>query len=370
MTNKLKPIDFSNGIRQKEIQYNFDVIQQQIDNERKTVGGPGISCGFDCTLDDFTLTIDAGTLIANDGSEVDIDKTSLNIDLPILIEKTEQLLSIDEYNRIYLADIPYSTTRRTTSDNVNLEDSGITVCLSENNNTVLSIANIEGQYVTLNEYPDLKDKKIDVFYNTTYKRRDIIFLDSEYNIEYRQGITSPSPSIPEVKDLDIKYLIGYLEIDGYGKIEDGKKYASINFIKDFTSIRNVYNDSNNRLYLCGIPFDSLKMIHFVEPTDPEEYTLWYDSFSNELKIWRHTDTSEFADAFIFTSSNPNHPQTFETNVRYKYGQNQIKVYVNGVELEKDKEYEEASDLTALQKEEYTSWSKQFRIINKLNKGDR
>ena len=107
---------------------------------------------------------------------------------------------------------------------------------------------------------------------------------------------------------DLLYTIGYIQIDGFGLDKENKFIATAEFIKCFKSFRNVYTSEDNKLYLCGIPFDSLKMIHFIEPTDPEEYSLWYDSFSNELKVWRHTDTSEFADAFTFTSSNPNHPQ--------------------------------------------------------------
>lgn len=369
MSKKLEMIDFSNGIKQTEIQHNFDVLQNQINDERRAVGGAGISYGFNFVLDDFDLTIKEGCLIANDGTEVYIDETKIKIELPILIERSEQLLSIDEFNRIYLPDIPYATTRRTTADNVVLDDCGINVVLSEDNQKELSIANISGNYVTLNDYPDLDSKKIDVFYNTTYKRRDVIFIDSKYKLQYRQGITSPSPSIPEIKDEDVLYMLGYLQIDGFTPSEDGKEYASVKFIKNFSSIRNVYSDETNRLYLCGIPFDSLKTIHIVEPTDPEEYALWYDSFSNELKIWRHTDTSEFADAFKFTSSNPNHPQKFTTNIRYKYGLKQLRVFLNGKELIKDEEYEEASDLTELQKEDSTSWSQEFKIIKKLSKGD-
>lgn len=370
MTNKLKTIDFSEGIRQSEIQYNFDVIQKQIENERKTVGGPGISYGFECNIDNFNLEIKEGSLIAKDGAEVNIETTSINIVLPILIENVERLLEVDEYNRICLSEIPYAETRLTTADNVDVKDCGIQIVLSENNSISLSIANINNKYVTLNDYPDLQNKTVDVIYFTTYKRRDIVYLDSNYEIKYQYGITSPSPSIPEIDETELKYLLGYVQVDGHTVNEDGHVYASAEFIKDYSSIRNVYTSSDNKLYLCGIPFDSLKTIHFIEPTDPEEYCLWYDSFSNELKIWRHTDASEFADAITFTSSDPNHPQRFTTNVRYKYGQSQIKVYLNGTELIKGQEFEEGSDLTESEKENYTSWSKEFRILNKIEKGDR
>lgn len=365
----LKIIDFSNGIKQTEIQHNFDVIQDEINNERRAVGGPGISYGFGFTLNDFSLTIAEGCLIANDGSEVYIDTTTMSIDKPILIEKSELLISTDEYNRVKLAEKPYALTRLTTSDNIELAKSGVKVVLSEDNTQALSIASINDNYVTLNAITDLANKKLDVFYNITYKRRDVIFIDTNYKLQYRQGITSPSPSVPEVKETEYSYMLGYIEVNGFGVDSVGNEIATIKFVKDFKSVRNVYTDSNNKLYLCGLPFDSLKTIHVIEPTDPDEFALWYDSFSNELKVWRHTDYSEFTDAIAFTSSDPNHPQKFDTNVRYKYGVKQLKVYLNGNELVVGKEFEEGSDITDLQKEDTTSWTKQFHIITKLAKGD-
>ena len=366
---KLKKIDFSKGILSTEVQHNFDVLQRQINAERLSVGGTGISYGFDFILNGFNLKITEGMLIANDGSEVFIDEINMDIDRPILIERKENLLTIDEFNRIKLSEKPYSLNRNTTADNNDISESGIKVVLSSNNEIELSIANIDNNYVTLNQFSNIAEEKVDVIYNVSYKRRDIIFIDKNYKIQYRQGITSTSPSVPYVGEDEYVYMLGYLEIDAHTLMFDNHEYATVKFIKDFRSVRNVYNDKNNRLYLCGIPFDSLKTIHMTEPKDPEEFTLWYDSFSNELKVWRHTDISVFADTIVFTSSNPNHPQIFDTNVKYKYGQNQLKVYLNDELLTNEVDYEEACDLTDLQKENLSSWTKQFKIIRKLKKYD-
>ena len=40
--NELNIIDFSNGIRPEAIQENFEILKNQIQRERKNVGGPGI----------------------------------------------------------------------------------------------------------------------------------------------------------------------------------------------------------------------------------------------------------------------------------------------------------------------------------------
>lgn len=365
---KLQLINFCNGIKQNEIQHNFNVIQDEINNERISVAGSGISYGFNFTISNFELTIEQGCLIVNDGSEVYIDETIIEIDKPILIDKSELLLTIDEFNRIKLRETPYSLTRLTTSDNVGLEYCGVKVLLSEDNAISLSIANIEDNYITLNNVTDLS-KNVDVSYSVTYKRRDVIFIDKNYKLQYRQGITSPSPSVPEVGEDEYSYMLGYIEIDGLSAEIDGNIKAKVDFVKDFKSVRNVYTDNNNKLYLCGLPFDSIKTIHVTEPSDPEEFSLWYDSFSNELKVWRHTDYSEFTDAIAYTSSDPNNPQIFDTNVKYKYGRQQLKVYLNGNELTNIVDFAEGPDITDLQKEDSNIWSAQFKIFKKLNKGD-
>lgn len=368
-TNKLKLINFSNGIKQDEIQYNFNVVQKEINQERRSVSGAGISNGLNFELNNFKLKINKGNLITNDGEEVFIDETIIDIEKPILIERNALFQTVDEDNRIFLQEKPYALNRETSSDNISIEKSGVVAILCENENIKLSIANINNNVITLNDYPDLKEKKVNIFYNITYKRRDVLFIDKNYKLQYRQGITSPSPSIPEVSKDEYSYMLGYLEIDGHYKMDDNKIIANVKFIKDFKSMRNVYTDENNKLYLCGIPFESLKTIHVIEPKDPEEFSLWYDSFSNELKIWRHTDYSEFVDAITFTSSNPNHLQIFDTNVKYKYNKNQLLIYLNGKELKNNIDYVEAPDLTDLQKEDSSLWTKQFKLLVKLQKGD-
>ena len=106
---------------------------------------------------------------------------------------------------------------------------------------------------------------VNVKYYYTYRRRDVIYIDNEFKIRCREGITSPSPSIPELNKNEYSYILGYVEVNGHS-IENK---AIMKVIKEFKSVRNVYSDSNNKLYLCGTPFDSLKVIHLVEPRTPK-----------------------------------------------------------------------------------------------------
>lgn len=370
---KLKIIDFSDGIRAKEIEENFEVIQYQINKERASVAGPGISYGLNCSIKDFAVTITEGCLINTEGEEVYIDETIMPIEKPILLEKIERLKEVDSNNRIYLLEKPYSTNRSTTSDNVDLSKAGITVTMSgmAGDSAKVNIVSVDDNVVTLSgkNGGSLATINVDVRYFYTYKRRDVIYIDKEFKIKYRQGITSPSPSIPYLEKDEYTYILGYIEVDGhYISEEDNHEYANAKFIKEFKSVRNVYTDDKNKLYLCGTPFDSIKVIHMVEPRDPEEDTLWYDDKVNKLKIWRHTDRYEFVDSITYESSNPNNPQRFKTNVPYLFNKGQLSVYVNSEKLLAS-EYEEGSDLTDIDKQQNKVWSNEFRIIKKLKRYD-
>ena len=132
-----------------------------------------------------------------------------------------------------------------------------------------------------------------------------------------------------MKKDEYTYILGYIEVNGHDlDILTNEVKAGVKIIKDFKSIRNVYTDDNNKLYLCGTPFDSLKVIHLVEPSNPEENTFWYDAATNKLKIWKATDEYTFAKEYTVTTSNPNAEHKFTTDVSYLYKGKQLSVYLN------------------------------------------
>lgn len=376
MNKKLELIDFSQGIRSTEIQHNFSVIQEQINKERISVAGSGISYGLNFNLKDFDLEISNGCLIDKEGKEVYIDRTVINIDKPILIAKQEILKTIDDNHRIFLSEIPYANNRVQSADQVAVADSGVFVNISNmtGSSSVVSLANIDEKVVTLNGN-NLSGIKVDVRYSYTARRRDIIFIDKEYKIQYRKGITSTSPSIPKLRPDEFTYILGYIEVNGLSRNSDNKVRVKVEVIKEFRSTRNVYTDDNNKLYLCGTPFESIKIIHTTEPKNPTVDTFWYDESCNKLKVWRRTDMYEFADAITFTSIDPNHPQKFNTNISYAFGRNEMEVYINNKKIVKGtdanpKDWQEGSDLTDQQKQEPGIESSQFHISKKLVKGDK
>ena len=367
---KMQLIDFSQGIKSSEIQHNFDVVQYQIDKERISVAGAGISYGLGFTVNDFTLTINEGCLINNKGQEVYIDSTTIEVQKPILIEKIERDLVVNQYNRVYLSETPYAPNRLTVSENVDIKLAGISINRSGTEDAV-PIASVEGKVLNLKPIVGtLEGMLVDVKYYYTYKRRDVVYIDNEFKIQYREGITSPSPSIPALDKSEYSYILGYVEVNGHTvDALTNKIKASMKIIKEFKSIRNVYSDENNKLYLCGTPFESLKVIHLVEPSDPEENTFWYDLSTNRLKIWRATDTYTFVKEYTVETSDPNAEHKFRTDIPYLYGAGQLSVYVNG-KLLGSTQYKEGTDLTPAQQREGYIFSSEFQVVSKLERGDK
>ena len=367
---KMQLIDFSQGIKSSEIQHNFDVVQYQIDKERISVAGAGISYGLGFTVKDFTLTINEGCLINNKGQEVYIDSTTIEVQKPILIEKIERDLVVNQYNRVYLSETPYAPNRLTVSENVDIKLAGISINRSGTEDAV-PIASVEGKVLNLKPIVGtLEGMLVDVKYYYTYKRRDVVYIDNEFKIQYREGITSPSPSIPALDKSEYSYILGYVEVNGHTvDALTNKIKASMKIIKEFKSIRNVYSDENNKLYLCGTPFESLKVIHLVEPSDPEENTFWYDLSTNRLKIWRATDTYTFVKEYTVETSDPNAEHKFRTDIPYLYRAGQLSVYVNG-KLLGSTQYKEGTDLTPAQQREGYIFSSEFQVVSKLERGDK
>ena len=369
INKKLQLIDFSQGIKSTEIQHNFDVIQYQLDKERISVAGAGISYGLEFEVDGFNLKIKEGCLINNKGQEVYIDETIINVQKPILIEKLENNLVVNQYNRVYLSEIPYALNRLTIAENVDISSAGITIVKTGTEDNI-PIASIEGKVLNLKPVVGtLANVSVDVKYYYTYRRRDVVYIDNDFKIKYREGITSPSPSIPTLNKDEYSYILGYIEVNGHSlNALTNQVQASLKVIKEFKSVRNVYTDSNNKLYLCGTPFESLKVIHLVEPSDPEENTFWYDLSTNRLKIWRATDTYTFAKEYVVETSDPNAEHKFATDIPYLYKGGQLSVYVNK-KLLGSTQYKEGTDLSTAQQREDYIFSSEFQVLANLKKGD-
>ena len=335
--NNLKLIDFSQGIRSSEIQHNFEAVQSQLNKERISVAGRGISYGFEFELKDFNLKIKEGCLIDDKGREVFIDSTEMQIEKPVLINRIERFINTDSEGRIALEEIPYAVNRNMPVDSLALVNgsfpdvsvTGLKITLSGLTGEAASvrIASVEENVVQIDpKQGSLNGVDLDVSYSHTFRRRDVVFIDKDFNVKYRLGITSPSPSVPHLDKDEYIYVLGYVQVDSMTLVND-INIASADIVKEFKSIRNVYTDNNNSLYLCGTPFDAIKIIHTSEPKNPIEGTIWYDSYTNKLKVWRKTDVFNFADGFTHIGVTTDQLK-IKTNVEYMYGAEQLSVYIN------------------------------------------
>ena len=376
--NELNIIDFSNGIRPEEIQENFEILENQIKRERRNVGGPGISSGLEVTINvdetNFSVVVSSASIITNDGDEIFIPETVVDIDKPKLIQEKEYL-NANYNNQIELKHIPYATNARTISQFANtylLEDTGLNIRYqdSTSEDDGIKVTSIIKNAITVSR---LTRRDLEVTYNYSAKRIDTLYIDDEYNIRVVSGVTSTTPSAVVPKNF--KFLIAFLEVDAYALDNNNRMYANIINRKDLRQVRNIYTDSTGKLWICGTPFEDLQIIHMTEPADPSENTMWYDFYSNQIKIWRATDELTYMNSYEVTTDYSLYPealQDYDTDMYYEVGGKQLSVYVNDVILDST-EFCELNELKLPVDKldiERGKMSNAFRIFKPLNIGDK
>lgn len=369
---QIKLIDFSQGIRSAEVYRNDLALQEQIERERLAIAGYGINYGLNLTLlpnNMFSLQVTNGTLVDKEGKEKYINNKNFEIERPKLISKRQKVYS-EQNGKIALEDIPYSINRDMPSQYAEKKYWNIEIYYEDNPSYFLNISAIDKNII----YTDAANinRAIIVNYATAYDRIDTVYINSQYNIDVKCGISSNTPSayIPE----DNKYILGFIKVlsKSFNNIKDILE-AKTSIIEEFDNRRTVYTDLNNKLYLCGTPFESLLKIYFEEPKQPKEGMLWYDMTTNKLRIWRKTDFFVFSDVYTYTSSDPNNPQLFDTSVGYF--EKQLSVYINKFDSINGtwkkltpEEIELYTDLDDNDKDIVES--KQFRIVPKLIQGNK
>lgn len=374
----LNIIDFSNGIRPEEIQENFEYLQDQLSRERASVGGVGIASGLEIIVHadqtSFEIELTSGSIIDEDGEEVFINGKTIPIDPPILYQYKETL-NLSSDRTVQLKHIPYSLNRRLPAQYANSyepEVSGITIKHrgSLYADDFIRVRSIQDRIVTV-AGALLND--LEVTYSYTAKRIDTLYIDEDLNIQIKEGTTSTTPSA--ILPSDAKYLIAYLEIDSEFIDEDyNVPHAYIYVKNDLRSIRNLYTDSEGTLYICGVPFDDLQIIHLKEPENPKPNTLWLNMGDNTLYCWRSTDEFIYKNKIEVTTDfieQENAELIFSTYMDYKIGENELNVYLNDSLLRKNIDYEEVSnDLpTYAGNEGEALRGNQFRILQSINRPD-
>lgn len=373
----LKLIDFSDGIRSEEIQQNFEALQKQIERERRNVGGTGVASGLEITPivtdSKFAIEISEASIIGEAGQEIHIPKQVVDIEPPKLAKEIEYLTS-NASNQISVKHIPYSLNRKAPVETTGIytpQQSGITIKYADSiaEDDYVRVRAINNRTLSLT---GLTRRNLVVTYQYTGKRIDTVYIDKNDKVKIVSSTTSPTPSV--LLPNDYKYLIAFIEIDGYFMNEHSRVYANILIRRDLRSLRNIYTDKDGELWLCGIPFKDLQVIHMIEPKDPKENTMWYDTFTNQLKVWKKTDKLVYMNEYIVTTdyaNNPNITKDYLSDVYYYVGQNQLSVYKNDIRLD-ETEFEEIingvpADIQDIRKKVMTNM---FRITTELNIGDK
>lgn len=369
--SSLKKIDFNNGIRSENIDYNFKTLDEEIAKDRLNTIGYGIEKGLDIEITDFNLHITAGTIVDYTGHLIDIPETVIEIEKPRLSQKISKIL-VGNNGQVVLDFIPYDKSRlypaTIHSTNLNITLTGV--------GTIVEPRAINDRIITVsNNYSNKKYLNVSYYY--TNKRYDIIYIDKNNQIKINEGSTSPSPSLsvpdPINSDFnkeDINYILGYLEINPFYEDINHIKYAKVTLFKDLRNYKNIYTDEDNQLFICGQSFKDLQIIHMVMPLNPTEGTLWYDIESNKLKVWltvdgisdwrNVNDTSIYPVYEVATwneEQNPNDLQTFyfdaqAINMHYNPNRKEITLHIDQYILNYD-QFEELTleNITAEQKEE-------------------
>lgn len=274
----LQDVNFTNGIRSEIINQNFQYLNGQIKDDRRLMSGHGVAHGFNISVDGdtFTINVTSGNLVSLTGELIAINGVSIPINLNHILQTiTEDLQVVD--NIIELSDVPYASDGKCIAYN------------AANPNHHVSL-----RYVNLTPVPSYEfvtpssihiNGSAGTIINTTYHvARAIcyaIYVDTDNNIQCYPSVMSSSPSIYQLSNF--QYYLGVVKIIPY---ENGntKLHVQINNV-DRTK---VYVNEANELYLDGKRFNDLTSIHLVEPDNPKENDIWYDTSygSNVLKVWR------------------------------------------------------------------------------------
>lgn len=354
MSNKLKRVDFSGGIRGEDLQHNFDTIKKKLDRERLRIGGFGIVEGFEITPDkNSNVIVGKGALVNKNGEEIIIEERALLIPYPeyaiFETKKPEDAYVVNSQGQIELLHVPYSDSKKghfdTQSYNNVFPTDEFLITDALNPDNKIKAIRIEERMVTV-DANSWAGKRVHVKYRYAQDRLDTILMNIKGDIKVEIGIGSTSPSHVNLERYDDYLIIGLV------KTVIGKENQLVPYM-DFKTLRKVYVDEKNRLYINGKLYKESQFVHFEEPSEPEDNTLWYDRERNKLLIWRedngikkwininetvHIPVKEIK---IFSpEENPGDLQTFmfdeeELNLRFLPGHNQIEVIIDNAPLMSD-----------------------------------
>lgn len=284
----LKRVDFSDGIRSDNIQFNFEDLQNQINYDRSFIVGPGIAKGLNIDVDEkeYIVTISDGTIVDPDGEIINVEGKKYEIDLPSNIMQT----IIKDYtvkdNKIILSDIPYATNGRyIAAIDSKLNDYHNDIVVSTLTGTEISDYSIDSDLPNILTFNNVSDGTIyTIQYCIAYNIIFTVYVNTANEIQICRSISSTSPS--EYGLSDFKYRLGNVFVRS-----NVNGYTTISKIQDMSDRVNIYTDENSELYINGKPFSSITNIYLYCPLNPKENDIWYNGQygNNQLLVYRIID---------------------------------------------------------------------------------
>ena len=111
----------------------------------------------------------------------------------------------------------------------------------------------------------------------------------------------------------------------------------------------------------------------IEPKDPAVNTLWYDTYTNQLKVWKATDNLIYMNEYTVTTNYSDElaAKDYPTDVYFYVGKEQLEVFVNDVKLDKEQFDEIINGVPAeIQDIDKNVMTNVFRIKTDLKIGDK
>lgn len=377
--NELIDLNFAPGIKAADINHNFNTIHGWITRERLRIGGYGIVEGFDLSysLKDFTITVSEGIIINDSGEEVIIPEKVFHVGPPEFVVEEEEItcpedgiLSLkyrpySEQTFGYIEYIPPNKGEKPLENDISLKDKS-----SEMRVPIMQLINNK-IYIDANFW---NGKKIKIKYKRVDNRIDSIMLYKDGSYKYEKSIASTSPSHVDLGDYIHHFCIAVV----YWNIDVN---TTVEFFTNHRSLRKVYVDKNNNLYLNGELYVKPKFIYFVRPEDPQENDLWYDKETNILYIWREYEgewgwvpindfsTLAIRERKIFTPDNfPEDNQTFmfdkdEVNLFYVPDTSALEIIIDNTPLMSD----QFDEIVVKSDKDYLSNGIGFRLKDPLDR---
>ena len=354
---KLNKLDFAKGVRSNELNENFELIKYWIEAERLRIGGWGIVEGFELTknLANFTINVGPGIIINQHGEEIHVPETNPSLFAgPPVYETLVETHTVDENGLLKLNFAMYSNHNHHTVKYVPPVDvpEGIeeefTITVTETGAKLNLFRDVQCIIENLIVLPEYAGQEVTVEYMYANDRIDGIFLRKDgQQYEYELGIISTSPSEQVVQEYFDRgyYLIGFaywhigLEVD-------------VEFLTGDRTLRKVFVDENNVLYLNGKPYVEKEVIYFREPKPAKENDLWYNVEEEVLYIWRPNEDGTYGWQIINDLSrtlvsvhqfsideNPQDLQTFSfeayPELSFIPGHHQLEVFVDQIAIMDD-----------------------------------